>query len=606
MLKWMRKRMRKMLWVVAIIAAVSFGITGVMVSVLQRWSARQIIAYVMGNPIKSTEAETERNLLDRMGGVFGTGVVRAADVTYPPLSGEEKRDMLYAQIMVLALAEKEGVAIPKAKVVEKLRNWYRFKRLRDLLYERAGDKDWRLLWFRMSPQERERLFEQINEEFKSLVGRYLRRAHLDWGTFQAMADRLALFEFYLRGLPNRLAWTPPSETYTRFRQKYHKRRLAAVWLPSKDFKFAAEVCVNEKSLRDFYEKVKPDYQVPQQVVLQCVMLTNDIAAKLVKQPDEKALKHFYEALKFQPPIWDDKRKSPRPFKEVKQIVLQRYIKSHAQEEAHKKMEKLLTRINEIWRRGKEFEKLLKKEKLIQFDTEAASEDDFLKKNANHFGDSPKAKVLIWDKIAIEEEPELKRKFFGPVGCEKGVFIWRLKSVAKKRFKPFQEVYEEIKKRWVENEASRIAEKAMKDIANHLRQVGRVPDSFLLERSLPVIETDFIGRYDRIKELEWGRELVSVGFELEKTGDVSKPQKATTKKEGEIWFVVIYLARKEPDSSDFKKYRRSLERPWEKAKEWAEEWWEITVKKFTPVDREGKPLIGRKEEREPEIPPELEK
>ena len=593
MLRFLRKRMRKLLWVVAIAAAISFGVTGVVASVLQRWGARETIGYVMGRAIKNTEAEYEKALLDRMSAVFGTRSVRVGSLEYPPAEAEQRRVMPYAQIMVLALADKEGVWTPSSKVVEKLKEWYRFKRLRDLLYEKADGKDWRLVWFRMSPQERKRLFEQIDEEFKSLVGRYLRRANLSWDEFAAMAHRLGLFEFYLRDLPNRLAWTPPSETYKRYRERYHKRRFAAVWVPSSEFKFAAEACVTEDALREFYEKVKADYQVPERIKLECVLLPTKAAKGLVKEPDEKALREFYEALKFQPPIWDDKQKAPRPFKEVKNIVRERYIISHAQEEARKKMEKLLVSINERWRNKKRFEELLKKEKLLRFETEPASEDDFLEKNSKHFGDSPRAKTLIWDKIVMEDEGKLKRRFFGPVDCKKGVFVWRLKGVAEKTYKPFEKVRDEIKKRWIENEASRIAKKAMEDVASHLRQSGTVPDSFLLERTLPVVETDFVGRYERIKELEWGRQLVTAGFELKERGDVSRPQKASTKK-GEVWFVVVYLQRQEPKPEDFEKYRRALERRWETATEWAKKWWEETLRKFSPVDRQKRPLINFKE------------
>ena len=159
------------------------------------------------------------------------------------------------------------------------------------------------------------------------------------------------------------------------------------------------------------------------------------------------------------------------------------------------------------------------------------------------------------------------------------------------------------KRQVEDESGKIAKKAMNDVANHLRQAGGVSDAFILERSLPVIETDFVGRYERIKELEWGRRLVSEGFQLEKIGDVSKPQSFATK-EGEIWFVVVYLERQEPEPSDFKRHKRMMERPWETVRKWAKEWWASTVKKFAPIDKQKQPLIGRKKESGPEIPPHL--
>jgi len=297
-------------------------------------------------------------------------------------------------------------------------------------------------------------------------------------------------------------------------------------------------------------------------------------------------------------------------------VKERYLRSHAKEAAYKKMKKLLAEINRTWHNEKRFDKLLKDEKLTLFETEPSTEDDFLEKNAKHLGESAKAKTLVWDTIASKDESALKRKFFGPVECEKGVFVWRLKEVAEKTYKSFDSVREEIKKRWVENEAGKIAKKAMNDIANYLRQAGGISDSFLLERSLPVIETDFVERYERIKELRWGRRLVFEGFQLKKVGDVSKPQSFATK-EGEIWFVVVYLERQEPATDDFAHYYRQMirrrsetaqermpetEREWQ---EWAEEWWNATVKRFAPVDKERQPLIGREEEKEePEIPPHL--
>ena len=604
MLAWMRKRMRKMLWVVAIVAAVSFGVTGVMVSVFRRWTASQTIGYVMGHRIKDKEAQAEMVLLEQIGRIIGRGIVRVDGLTYPPTTGEDKNEMVYAQIMLLALAEREGIWTPTTAVTEMLKGWYRIRRLQDILYERSGGKDWRFAWIRMSQQERKRLLEQVDEEFAQMAGRYLRRADLTWEEFKAMGQRLGLFEFYLRDLPNRMSWTPPTEAYKRFKERYHKRRLAAVWLRSDDFKFAAEACVTDKALRDFYEKVKDDYQVPERIRLECVMLPTSAARQLVKTPNDKELRQFYETIKFQPPIWDQKQKAPKPFDKVKDIVKERYVRSHAKEAAYKKMGKLLTKINETWRNKKRFEKLLKDEKLTLFETEPSTEDDFLEKNAKHFGESAKAKTLVWDTIATKEESALKRKFFGPVECEKGVFVWRLKEVAEKTYKSFKSVKDEIKKRWIENESGKIAKKAMGDIANHLRQAGGVGDSFLLERSLPVIETDFVGRYERIKELEWGRQLVSEGFKLEKIGDVSKPQSFATQK-GEIWFVVVYLERQEPEPCDFERYRRAMERTWETARKWAKEWWDATVREFSPVDKQNQPLIGRKEEREkPEIPPHL--
>ena len=598
MLAWMRKRMRKMLWVVAIIAAVSFGITGVMVSVFRRWGASRTVGYVMGRRIKDTEERAEKVLLERIAMEIGRGVVRAGEFTYPPTTGEDEDEAIYAQIMLLALAEKEGIWIPTATVTEMLKDWYSIRRVQDLLYQRPGGRDRRI-----SGQEIMRLKEQADEEFAQLVGRYMRRANLTWEEFKAMGRRLGLFEFYLRELPRYMSWTPPTEAYERFKERRHKRRFAAVWLRSDDFKFAAEACVTEKALREFYEKVKGDYQVPERIRLQCVMLPISAARHLVKSPDDKELRQFYETIKFQPPIWDKKQKAPKPFDKVKSIVKERYLRSHAKEAAYKKMKKLLAEINRTWRNKKRFDKLLKDEKLTLFETEPSTEDDFLEKNAKHIGESAKAKTLVWDTIATKEESVLKRKFFGPVECDKGVFVWRLKEVADKTYKSFESVKEEIRKRWVEDEAGRIARKVMSDIANHLRQAGGISDSFILERSLPVIETDFVGRYERIKELRWGRRLVSEGFRLKKIGDVSKPQSFATK-EGEIWFVVVYLDRQDPDPDDFVRYRQEMRRSSETAQKWAEEWWASTVRKFAPVGRQKQPLIGRRKESGPGIPPDL--
>ena len=297
MLRWMRKRMRRMLWVVAIIAAVSFGVTGVMMSVFRRWGASRTVGYVMGRRIKDTEEQAEMALLERIAREIGWRMVWVDEFAYPPITGENKDEAVYAQIMLLALAEKEGIWIPTATVTEMLKRWYKIRRLPDIFYQRSGSKE----WHHMSMQERKRLEEQMDEEFAQMVGRYLRRANLTWEEFEAMGQRLGLFEFYLRDLPRYLSWTPPTEAYERFKERRHKRRFAAVWLRSNDFKFAAEACVTEKALREFYEKVKSDYQVPERISLQCVMLPTSAARQLVKSPSDKDLRQFYDCLLYTSP-----------------------------------------------------------------------------------------------------------------------------------------------------------------------------------------------------------------------------------------------------------------------------------------------------------------
>jgi len=607
--RWLRKRMKLLLWIVAVVIAVVFGIPFTAAQVVGGCArTRTKAATLFGRGLTQEEWHWEAQLLRTASEIPGMRRVVAAGVEWP---GKDSHYQVYAMLMMLEEAKRLGITASGTAIRNFLFEWYRPRRAYTIIRNRSRSPEEAMQqWWRYmmgAHPERAGIDAQIRSEFeKNPIHAIKNVGGLSYGTFEAVAERFVLAEGFMDKYPGIFTYLPPSAVYEEFRRRYHKRRFEVISLNSSDFRTEAEQSLTEEELTAFYHEVKDDYKQPRRVAFTCLLLPFAGFDKKVPEPDEKALEKVYRKWKLQPPIWDYETGAPRPLKEVKDYLVKRYRKKKAREMVEKHMKNLLPRINmKAMRPPKEMADFIKKEGLKEVKTVPAGEEEFLERNADLLGDEPGMAFAIWEQVNLRDEEDLRREFRGPVRYKDGMFVWRLDKVTERTVQPFEEVYDKVRERCIGEKSRELARSAAEEVGALIRAAGGVKDDLLLERQLALVETDFVERREPggVKGLPDGFKILFSGWELERVGDVSKPVEAQ-RQEGWTYYVIRYAARQEADPERFAEVARRVEQDMreERREKTVEAWWDDLKRRSGLVGRDGEPLWPllekrRKEERE---------
>jgi len=598
MLKWMRRRMRKLLWVVAIIAAVTFGATYTMMTVIESALQKHEFVYIFGEKMRDEEIAHERGMLriERM-------------ISGQPTTLEEEE--LWKEIALLKEADRLGLVVPQSKVDERVMEWYKWHKLDEKMWNLTKNKtreEHRKMWenFYRKPQiEQLQEFKRIEDEFTEAdFARLLEKAYenITPRIFREATARMLLKNMLLETVYEDTE-IPVNDIYADFLEKYHKRKFQILYLRASDFR--ETVVPSEDALRTLYEELKEDYRHPERFSFNYILLTFEDVGKTIPEPDEKTLKKFYDRIKWQPPIRRpaSERKADekafKPLEEVKEYVIKKWKEKEAREKAHNRLSELLKRLS--GKSDTEIEQILKEEELTLKRTEPASEEEFVEKNGEVFGKTPIYISKMFDRLKQKKE-DVKKRFSGPLRCDRGYFIWRLAESFPSRPKEFEEIRDRVEERYRIKESEKIAERVAKGITLEVRARGDVMEEVALNRHLVLIETDFLDspeNHGRIEGVRNAARILRAGFNtegenaLKEVGDVAGPIRVQS---GGDWFfyIIRYADRKDPDTDDFlDRYYHlrilAVRERWEKIRE---EWEKDLMKRANITNEKGESIFKK--------------
>lgn len=598
MLRWLRKRMRKFLWVVAVAIAASFGVTYTMRTVIESTLKKRKYVYIFGEKMSNDEVAYERHMLRIERSISGR-----------PTAFEPKE--MWEEIALLKEAERLGLMVPRSAIEEQVLEWYKWRKLDEKMWRMSRNKtheEYRKNWenFYRRPQiEQLEEFRRIKEGFTEVD--FARLLEKNYENIFPREFREATARMLLKNMLMETVYENTdvdlSTLYEEFLKKYHRRRFQILYIRASDFRDS--VMPSEEALLNLYERLKNEYRDPERYSFDYVMLNFAELEKSIPDPDEKTLKKYYDRIKWQPPIRlpTDKRRPDakpfKPFKEVKDYVIKKWKEKESREKCLDEMNELLKRLKK--KPQKEIDKILKEEGYVLKRTKPAAEEEFVEKNRG-FGRTPVEISKVYTEIRRQEKEKLKETFNGPIRCEKGYFIWRLADVVPSKPKSFEEIRDKIEERYRTKESERVAERVAKGIALEMRARGDVMREIALKRHLIMIETDFVSSPEnrgKIEGIKNAARILRAGFTtegedaLKEVGDVAGPIRIQHKGDW-YYYIIRYAARKDPEPEEFTSGYYSLRasaiaRKWETTKK---EWKEELLKRANITTEDGRSVFEK--------------
>ncbi|MCX7703960.1 MAG: peptidylprolyl isomerase [Planctomycetota bacterium] len=599
MLAWLRKRMNKLLWIVAIVVAVSFGMTYTMMAVLERMFARHNYVFVFGEKVRDYEIAEERSLLQ-------TERLLSGGTT----SIEQKE--LWEEMAILKEAERLGLRVSTDTIEQWVKRWYTERKLVEYWWDKTQNKTpeefqrERQKFYSLPPMEQVRIWEELSgqfteADFKRLLEKFYQS--ISPALFREVLRRILLKEM-VRETVRRDVDIPLEEIHKEFLRRYHKRKLQMVYLRASDFRDL--VVVSDDELAKFYEEVKESYKHPERLTFDYVMIPLEEAMKEVAEPSRQELEKQYNRLKWQPEVGN------RPLEEVEEYVAKKFKEMRGMEIAEQKAEELLKEIGQ--KTEEEINKIISEKGLSLKRTVPATDEEFAEKNKDEFGKTPAFASLMYRDVRQKGTEKFRGVFSGALRCEKGVFIWRLAEVIPPRLKELSEVKEEIERRYRVKEAERVAENTARGLVLEARS-GTPLKEIALRRNLVLVETDFLSspqNRGKIAGVPNDSVILNAAFReegddiLKEVGDVIGP--VSVPSGGDKYFYVIrYAERKEPDKEMFSDLFHTV-RSEILNKRWSElekRWKDDLLARANIVDSEGNSIIKQLSEKRPQEPPPLE-
>jgi hypothetical protein len=552
LMRFLRKNMNKMLWVLVIFIAAAFGITGTMTDVFQTWWGTAPVGRVFGRAVYYGEFTSVLKRLERER--------RGAEET------KVSDDEVWERIAQLEEAKRCHIEISQQELSEAILNDYRYLKLRDDILTTSKKKEefdrrWAELWKLPEHVRKQRLesepFDPNN--YANLIRKYL---GYTVGEYEEIA-RESLILNRLGVFVRSSAKMTTKKLYEEFIETDHKRQIEYLAIHSKSFK--DKVDASDARLKEYYESNKKRYIEKDKIAFEYVMARFEGFKKDIPDPKEEELKEYYaksrdkylrhpERETGQPAKEDDYK----PYEEVRVNVLERFREDKAKEVAQKTLKDLKAKLDK--EEQLPFEKaqeIAKGFNLEAKETEPFELDEFPSKFEAEFGACREVITMFRRK---DEIPALSiRTYSDPVECSYGLFLYRLSKLVSEHPSPFEKVKEEVKAAFINEEAARLAKQKTEEVAKEIKEQKEITRPLLLKYNTYSVVTDFFANTNRegkILSIVNDQGVIERAFSLKDIGEVSDPIDVQSMGD-QIFYIVKYLARNDPTPKEFKDNRFNL-------------------------------------------------
>lgn len=559
--------MNKLLWVLILLIAVAFGITGTMTDVFQMWFGASAVGKVFGRPVYANEFSNTRRKLEVERG-------RGQEVS---------EDEVWERIAELEEVKRCRVEVSREDLSESILSSYRSLKLTDDILATSAnreERDRRLEELYRLPQH---LMKQRLESIPFDANDYARLVSRFYGCSvgeyeELLRERLAISR--LRSFVRGSAKMSTKELYEEFIETEHTRQIEYLAIHSKGFE--DKVGVSDARLREFYEANEDRYMESDKIAFEYVMARLEELKNGIPNPNEDELKEYYEKWRStyfrrpereipQPAKPDDAYK---PYEEVKVEVMRHFLDDKAKEIAQKTLKDLKAQLDKS--EELPFEKvqeIAKNFNLQAKETEPFEQYEFSHKFETEFGRCQEVATMFSRK---EEIPALsKGKYSDPVECDHGLFIYRPSKLIAEHISPLEKVKDQVETDFVGEEAAKLAEQKAKEAAKEIKEQKEITRALLLKHNTYSVVTDFFANTrnkGKIPSIAGDYPVIKEAFSMKEIGEVSDPVGVQSMGE-QIFYVVKYLQRKDPTPKDFKEKRPTLvyRAQTDKSSRFGEEW-----------------------------------
>lgn len=451
----LRKTVKPLLWVVAI------GFVGSLFFTYTRMSQNQgqqnTLVEVNGETISYTEfIESYRSAYNRY--VENTGENLSPEMeTY-------LRNQVLSQLITNALlyeqAQKAGIEVSRAEVEDQVK--------------------------------------QIMSSFGSRENfmRYLNYQRTKYSDFENEVQKQIVISKLTRLIRNNVIVTE-KELRNYWLLQNEKLDLAYLFLDPE--KYAQNIKVDTEKAREYYEKNKEEFRVPEKVKVKYILISPDEFKNEVEIKEEE-LKSYYEEHPEEFRVEEKRRAS--------HILIK--VPQDASEEEKEKAREKIEQIKKQLEEGADFSALAKKYSDDRISAEQGGD-------LGYFTYSAMTPQFSKEVFSLERTGQVSEIVETPYGFH----LIKLTDIKPGYKKQFSEVKEQIKEELLQRKAAKLARERLKEVEEKIRKGELTIEQYAKHHPQRVKATPLFARYENLPGISWSSKFNETAFSL-KPGEISSP------------------------------------------------------------------------------------
>ena len=265
-------------------------------------------------------------------------------------------------------------------------------------------------------------------------------------------------------------------------------------------KYKKEVKTTEEEIEKYYEEHKEDFTIPEKVKVDYILMKPEEFTDKADEVTEETLETYYQEHLAYFRV-SEKRKASH-------ILIE--LVSSASEEDEKKAKEKIEEIEKKLKEGADFAALAKK----------YSEDSFSAEKGGDLGFFTYSEVVpsFGEALfSLKEEGEVSEIVRSPLGYH----LIKLTGIEESHIRPFQEMKEQVRQMWIEEESENLAKKEIDDIRKKIEEKNITFNEYTEKYPQYSKTTPFFAQEEKIEGLEWDPQFSETAFSLAQ-GEISSP------------------------------------------------------------------------------------
>ncbi len=416
------------------------------------------------------------------------------------------------------LAEVNGVAISYQKFVQSYQNAYEnYRQISEeelspqleeylryyVLWQLVEDE---LLWqeakkakIKVSEEELNDVIKKIMEPFGSQEAfmRFLDSRHISYSDFEEEIKRGMTISELIQRIKESIRVT---DEEIKDYWIIENEKIGISYLFLEPDKYKKEVKTTEEEIEKYYKEHKEDFTIPEKVKVDYILMKpEEFIDKADEVPEETLEAYYQEHLAYF--RVSEKRKASH-------ILIE--LASSASEEDEKKAKEKIEEIEKKLKEGADFAALAKK----------YSEDSFSAEEGGDLGFFTYLEVVpsfAEALFSLKEEGEVSKIVRTPFGYH----LIKLTGIEEAHIKPFQEMKEQVRQMWIEEESEILAKKEIDDIRKKIEEKKITFNEYTEKYPQYSKTTLFFAQEEEIEGLGWVSQFSETAFSL-RQGEISSP------------------------------------------------------------------------------------
>lgn len=468
--------------------------------------------------------------------VVAAGFVASLFFTYTRISSQEERNILvkingkkitYSEfINAYRDAYNRYVENTGEQVPPEMENYLKSQILSQLVSNELLYQEAKKAGIKVSQEEVKEQVREIINSFGSRENfmRYLRYRRINYSDFEERVSRQIAISKLTRFLRNSVIVTQ-QEVKDYWVLKNETLGLTYLFLNPE--KYAADIKVDTDEAKNYYQKNKQEFKIPEKVKMEYILVSPDEFKKEVKVTEEE-LRDYYQEHSEEFKV-EEKRKVSHILIRIPQDAGEK-----AKNEARAKLQQIKQKLDE----GASFAELARE----------YSDDKVSAKEGGDLG------YFTYDTMTPEfSKAAFSLKKVGDISdiveTPYGLHLIKLTGIKPAHQKSFEEVKEDIEKNLLEKRKDNLAYQEIKKAKEKIEEGKLSFEEYAKKYPGRVKTTPLFARYEKVDDLAWNTQFNKTAFSLE-AGQISSPLRIP-----EGWCIMTLKEKKPSHIPDWEEARK---------------------------------------------------